>query len=245
MRIHVLSSGSHGNCYLIDNAKDKLLIEAGIPFRKIQEKLWSYGVQVSDLSGCLVSHSHKDHSKAVKNLLKAGVDCYMNPETANKLDVMHYHRVSLIYRTDDEKGFPFKIGSWHVQSFSAIHQNTDGTDAYCLGFVLDSGGERLVYLNDSAYAIPTFPGTSVYMLGANYDLSILNANIATGIVDRAAKSRILRSHASLNTIKEMLRVADKSKLKEVWLLHLSSRNADADLFKREIASITGVPVYVG
>ena len=35
-----------------------------------------------------------------------------------------------------------------------------------------------------------------------------------------------------------------AKLQEIWLLHLSSSNADAKRFKKEIQELTGVPVYI-
>jgi hypothetical protein len=37
---------------------------------------------------------------------------------------------------------------------------------------------------------------------------------------------------------------DLSKVQEIWLLHLSDGNSDADRFKREIQELTGKPVYV-
>lgn len=65
--IKVLASGSKGNCYLIDNGETKLLLDAGIPFNQIQI---GCDFHVSDISGCLVSHRHGDHAKAIKDLLK-------------------------------------------------------------------------------------------------------------------------------------------------------------------------------
>lgn len=52
--VRVLASGSSGNCYLIDG-QTKVLIEAGIPFKKIQQGLnW----KTSELAGVLISHEH-------------------------------------------------------------------------------------------------------------------------------------------------------------------------------------------
>jgi len=53
--VRALASGSTGNCYLVNDGESKLLLEAGIPFKKIQQKLdWT----ISELSGVLVSHEH-------------------------------------------------------------------------------------------------------------------------------------------------------------------------------------------
>src|SRR4030042_1166216 len=228
IEIKILASGSSGNCYWVSDGKTPLLIECGISFKEIQKAL---NFKVSSLNGCLVSHSHKDHSKAVKDLLKAGVDCYMLLETARELEVANHHRVYF----EGNIGL-WIISSWIVQPFPAVH------DVPCLGFLFVSGDDRLLYLTDSAYSTYRFPGLTHIMVGCNYDLDTLNANIDSGRVDRAAKSRLMHSHASLETVKEMLRSNDLSKLKEVYLLHLSDRNSDAEKFKVAIQSIIGVPV---
>lgn len=158
----------------------------------------------------------------------------MSAETAEALGVSAHHRV---YPIQEWEGH-YTIGTWWLSPFDAVH------DTPCLGFYLISGDERLLYLTDSAYCRYKFPGLTQIMVSANYDLDLLNANIESGKIDRAAKARLMHSHASLSTIKELLRANDLSKLKEVHLLHLSSRNADAERFKKEIGEIVGVPVYV-
>lgn len=49
---------------------------------------------------------------------------------------------------------------------------------------------------------------------------------------------------SLETAKEFLRANDLSRVQEIWLLHLSDDNSDAERFKREIQGLTDKPVYV-
>jgi len=59
MNIHTLASGSKGNCYVLEHEGNYLMIEAGIPFSKLQKELWRLGASVSSLDGCLISHSHQ------------------------------------------------------------------------------------------------------------------------------------------------------------------------------------------
>ena len=56
MRFKSIASSSGGNCYLVqsEGASD-LLIEAGIPLKRIREAL---GFSVSALAGVLISHEH-------------------------------------------------------------------------------------------------------------------------------------------------------------------------------------------
>ena len=50
-----IASGSSGNCYIVSNGTHKLMIECGIPIKKIREK---GGFCVHEIDGCLISHGH-------------------------------------------------------------------------------------------------------------------------------------------------------------------------------------------
>jgi phosphoribosyl 1,2-cyclic phosphodiesterase len=82
------------------------------------------------------------------------------------------------------------------------------------------------------------------MIECNYSKKILDENIAAGRVPMVQKNRLLKSHFSLKNVKDFLKSNDLSKVKEIWLLHLSDRNSNAERFKREIQEISGKPVYV-
>lgn len=57
-------------------------------------------------------------------------------------------------------------------------------------------------------------------------------------------SILLKSHFSLENIKKFLLANGLSRVQEIWLLHLSDGNSDAERFKREIQSLTGKPTYI-
>ena len=87
-----LASGSQGNCYRVSDGRTPLLLECGIGWKEIQRGL---NFRTSQLAGCLVSHEHKDHSKAVQEMMKAGIDCYMSAGTAEALGISG-HRLYII-----------------------------------------------------------------------------------------------------------------------------------------------------
>ena len=82
------------------------------------------------------------------------------------------------------------------------------------------------------------------MIECNYALDILNENVKNGRIGAFLKNRVLKSHFSLENVKEFIKATDLSELKEVWLLHLSDSNSNAERFKKEIQAITGTPVYI-
>jgi len=59
MEFKPIASSSKGNCYLLtSNGAPPLLLEAGIPIKKIRDALRSFQISLSDLSGALISHEH-------------------------------------------------------------------------------------------------------------------------------------------------------------------------------------------
>jgi len=82
------------------------------------------------------------------------------------------------------------------------------------------------------------------MIEANYSLDILKRNVEAGLVPKELKSRILKSHFSLDNGKKFLLANDLSKVEAIFLLHLSDNNSDCERFKREVMELTGKPTYI-
>ena len=231
IEIQALASGSTGNCYRVTDGSTPLLLEAGIPFKQIRRGL-NFGV--SELAGVLVSHEHNDHCKAVPDMMKAGVNCYMSQGTAEALNLSG-HRVRIIQPLQQ-----FQIGTWSILPFETQHDAAEP-----LGFLLaNQSGDKLLFATDTYYVKYKFVGLTHIMIECNYSLDILRANVESGLVPQALKDRILQSHFSLDNVKKFLKANDLSQVREIWLLHMSDGNSDAELFRREIQEVTGKPVYV-
>lgn len=231
IEIKPLASGSKGNSYLISDGSSKILIECGIPWKDIQKKL---NYKTSEIEGCLISHRHSDHCKSIKDVAKAGINIYLAEEEREAIGIQH-HRIHAI-----EPLKQFKLGAWSVLPFDVNHDTENP-----LGFLLSNkAGEKLIFITDSYYCKYRFENLNFIMVECNYSLEILEENILDGKIPPMMKKRLLRSHFSLEHVKEFLLANDLSKVQEIWLLHLSDSNSDAELFKKEIQSITGKPVYI-
>jgi len=237
LEIKSLASGSSGNAYRVSDSKTPLLLECGISYKKLQEGL---EFRLSEIEGCLISHSHKDHCKSLKDVVKAGIDCYLSPGTKEQLIkekfIENNHRL-----ITNQNYKPFKIGSWVIKAFEVEHDDPDP-----VGYLLWSreSGDKLVYLTDTFYSKFKFKDVNYYLIECNYSKKILDKNIAAGRVPMVQKNRLLKSHFSLKNVKDFLRANDLSRVKEIHLLHLSDRNSSAKLFKKEIQKLTGKPVYI-
>lgn len=232
MDIRILASGSTGNCYRVSDGKTNLLIECGLPFKRIQEGL---NFRLSDIHACLVSHEHKDHSKAVEDVTRAGIDCYLSQGTADVLGATG-HRVKIMQPLSQ-----LKIGTFAILPFDVKHDAAEP-----LGFLLHSliTGERLLYATDTYYIKYKFNKLDYIMIECNFMMDVLTENVESGAVPFTLKRRLLTSHFNLDNVKDFLKANELEQTKAIWLIHMSNGNCDAERAKREIQELTGKPVYV-
>ena len=83
MFISCYASGSAGNLYKIENNKTTLLIECGLPMKDIRHCL---GTTIDNVEAVLLTHEHKDHSKAIHEFLRLGIDIFI-PAKEQRLPV--------------------------------------------------------------------------------------------------------------------------------------------------------------
>jgi len=227
--IKVLASGSKGNCYRISDGKSSLLLDAGIPCSKISA---GCGYRLSEISGCLITHIHIDHSKAAADLPRRGVPVY------GPADIKH--SCTELARVLEPMQ-PCGIGTFNVTPFIVPHDTT------CYGYKITSiaTGETLVYITDAGYFPFTFPHVDYWMIESNYSEEILIANVTEGIIDYVRANRVTNTHMSIEqVVRYFTDDVDASGAKQIWLLHLSNDNSDAENFRSQIEEVTGAEVHI-
>lgn len=229
MNIQTFYSSSKGNLYRIDDGKTVLLIDPGVAVGLIKESL---GFGLHEVSGALVSHVHRDHSRGAKGLMEAGIGVWATRETLDAAELSG-HRVHII-----EARQQFQIGTWQIVPFDVPH------DVQNVGFLLVSGSAKLVFATDCQYIPHRFRGITHLMIECNYDLDILKANLQSGALGIEAARRTVNNHMSLSTCIGFLKANDMAEVREIWLLHSSSANSNSELFQMEVQKATGRPTYV-
>lgn len=237
IEIKPLASSSAGNCYYITDGQTALLLEAGIPFKGIQR---GTNFKTSSLAGCLITHEHGDHFKFAKDIAKAGIDIYASQGTLNAGNLPRHRAIAI------ESLKQFTIGTWTIMPFDVQHDVEEP-----LGFLLENRvGEKLLFATDTFYIKYRFTGITHLMIECNYSLKLVNDRIQAtsdpvklqGLQFR--KKRLIKSHFSLENMKEFIRANNLSQVQVIWLLHLSDENSNAELFKQEIQMLTGKQVYI-
>lgn len=236
LKINVLASGSSGNAYTVYDGKTTLLIDCGIPLSEIQHKTNFFNPMIK---ACLISHSHGDHAKSLKDLMRLGVQCYMSNETAVETlgDLADLtNRITIVEHLKE-----VTIGTFVLHPLKMSH------DVHCIGFSIFSAqtGESLFFATDTCYIPYIFKHSFDYiMVEANYDIDILNKRIMDGYIDPSMKNRLARSHMEISNTIKWLEAQNLSKTKRIYLLHLSHGSSHAAEFKRRVIEATGIPVQI-
>lgn len=227
MSIKVLASGSSGNCYLLETEKETLIIECGIRYRDILKGL---NFDLNKVVGCLISHEHGDHSKAINEIMNAGIDVYMSVGTKEGIDFKSSatHRINIV-----KHGKRYKIGGFDVVPFNVEHDVSEP-----LGFLLQHKElGRILFATDTYYLRNTFINVDHILIECNYSEDILEEIPPYRV-------RVLKSHMSLETLKETLKTWDLSRTKDITLIHISEGNGEPKRFRKEIEELTGIKTYV-
>ena len=210
-------------------------MECGLPWKEIRRGL---NFQTTALDGCLITHHHKDHARSAADVMRAGVDLYATGAAFEAMAIPggpHHRFKPLIYL------HTVTVGEWwRVMAFEA-HHDAPGTAGF---WIEDKDGDKLVFLTDSAFSYYTFPGTSIYMIEANFSETILQRNVEAGLIDAARARRVRENHMGIERVIEMLATNDLSRCRAIHLLHGSDGNSDSALFKRMVEEATGIPTTV-
>jgi len=235
MNFTPIASSSKGNAYLLESeGVEPLLIEAGIPIKQLREKL-HFGL--SGLAGCLVSHEHGDHSRAVKDLLKTGVDCYMSTGTAKSLGVENHHRTNIFKSSYSME----QIGSWGVFTFPLEHDAAEPTGFF---IACKNDDDRCLFVPDTGFLKNRFNGITILCIECNNIEGLLSKNIIEGHIPAVVGHRVRRSHMSLERVVTMLKANDLSLCRQIYLLHLSDTNSSEKIMRKKVQEATGVPVSI-
>ena len=219
MRVHVFASGSSGNCLLVEDGEDRLLIDAGISRRRVAAALAGLGCAMEQIGGVLITHEHSDHISGLESLVKGRETPVFAPHTvAARLEgalpsLSEHLRVIPVGRS-------FSVGQLCVTAFHTSH-DTDESVGYRIegrgvyGHATDTGcvtEEMRRFLS----------GADTVLLESNHDEEMLR----WGPYPFYLKKRILsaRGHLSNADCAAFARELAENGTRQIVLAHLSREN---------------------
>ena len=155
MQLKVLGASSAGNCYLLESNTECLILDAGIKPIEVKKVL---DFNISKVVGVVVSHSHKDHAKYVKDYLDMGIKAFRPYETNQRT---------------------IEFGNFKIKAFELEH------DVPCFGFyVVHKEIGKLVYITDTKYVKYKFKNLDNIMIECNHSKELIYKNMIQSLGER-------------------------------------------------------------
>lgn len=169
MRVDLLCSGSKGNACLVRTENTSILIDCGPTTKRyMRNSLQDAGCSIAGLDALLITHSHSDHIRQL--------DLFA--------DIPVYACCELRAKTSRGQPVPLDLHSVRpparlkIQDLSILAVPTSHDSGPSMGFVIDDGQEKLVYITDTGYLpaelYPILSGADYYVFESNHDLERLS-----------------------------------------------------------------------
>lgn len=170
-----LYSGSSGNSLFVETANTKILIDAGVSSKKIEQSLLDINVDPKTIDAILVTHEHTDHVQGLGTLSKKfDLPVFVNQET---LDAMPKQKDKIAEK--NIKKFivsdKFSIGDLEIKPFSIPHDAANPC-----GFSIWKEDKKISIVTDIGHMtndiLKNLEESLFIMLEANYDPEVLRCS---------------------------------------------------------------------
>jgi len=213
MVLYPFCSSSSGNCTLLISGDHSLLIDCGVPLKRIKLAMEEAGVSIDRLDGVLLTHEHNDHIKAIPQLVK-----HYRPHFYGAEGTLQAAEVE----GTDHHNQPFTVGNFHITPIETSHD----VAAPC-GYRIEAEGKAISVVTDTGKVTPSMlqelSGCCLIMLESNYDPEMLENGPYPAVLKRRIRSD--RGHLSNGDCAALLALkALEGDLKTAVLAHLSDHN---------------------
>ncbi|MBE6520739.1 MAG: MBL fold metallo-hydrolase [Candidatus Methanomethylophilaceae archaeon] len=231
MEVHVLASGSDGNCTVIECDGEAIVVDAGLSCRTLMSYMDQEGVDPKMIKSILVTHEHSDHVSGVGPMarkLNVPVMCTMGTYKASRMGAVDF----IPYGLKDS----FSIGPMRVTPLPTYHDAAEPN-----AFFVESDQGKVAIVTDTGkfdfrieHALKVCDAAVVE---ANYDLEMLH----NGPYPPSLQRRIEGEHGHMwNKDTGMALKRNSSEKRKIFLAHLSRKNNLPDLARETVAEITGI-----
>ena len=229
-----LCSGSSGNASFVEAGGVRLLVDAGVPGRRMKELMDMIDIAPDTLNAILVTHEHSDHVSGVGVLSRrydlpvfAAAECWEHmPKSIGEIAPKNMR----VFEPDQD----FYLKQLCVHPFSTPHDA-----AHAVGYTFVHDGKKLSIMTDIGHVSNVMLDAVAYsdliLLEANHDVDMLKA----GSYPYPLKMRILSSHGHLcnEDAGLVLQKLHARGVKNAILGHLSQENNTPELALVTVQSV--------
>jgi phosphoribosyl 1,2-cyclic phosphodiesterase len=229
--VHVLASGSDGNCTVISTGQTTVMIDAGLSGKTILRLLEKVGVGVEEIDAILLTHEHSDHVYGAGILSRR----HKIPLCANRntLACSNIGPVdeTITFQTKEK----FSLGELEITPLPIPH-NAAEPNAY----FLTCGESKFLLATDmgrvSNEVFAALKEAELVMIESNHDVQML----INGPYPPALKSEIRSDRGHLSNVDCGRALwATYSETRKVFLAHISKNNNTPELARRTVARTLG------
>ena len=237
MEVISVGSSSSGNSYIIKAAGRAIILDAGLPCKKIMAGLEAEGIEPDDVAAVLITHEHIDHVKSVRAVSRKCVNArfYASRGTINAAEGFSYVPEERIVSVSAGESFFLDSGDILINTFELSHDADEP-----LSYSIEADGEKLSVVTDTGVV-----SDKIYRAINDSDMLVFEANhdvdmLMFGEYPYPVKVRIkgdkghLSNDSAADVLSRILKERDRSGPGplRIMLAHLSFHN-NAPLFARQ------------
>ena len=217
LHLHILGSGSKGNCALIEGPQGLIMVDDGLSRRETLKRMAELRLSADNVSALLITHEHSDHIKGLDVWCKH----WHGPLFASRGTLSNKENLSHLPVEEFDPGDTLSIGGIHVQTYSTSHDVINP-----VGYRFDALDDSIGFATDtgelSSQAMNTLKDCRVLALESNHDATMLRE----GEYPRFLQERILsaRGHLSNGQAAEAARELVTDRTEQLIAMHISQDN---------------------
>lgn len=234
LRFSVLASGSTGNAFYIESGEEKILVDAGLSGKKLEQLMDKAGLNPEELSRILVTHEHSDHIKGLGIMARRyNLPIHANEKTWQAMEPQ-LGKLSLDQKFHFDMGTVQTFGQLDIESFAVSHDAADP-----MFYTFHHNGKKVALVTDLGYVSErikkTVEDADAYIFESNHDVSMLRM----GRYPWNVKRRILGDSGHVSNEDCALALTDilTDRTKRIYLAHLSLDNNMKDLARMSVKNI--------
>ena len=229
-----LVCGSSGNSVFVETEGTRILVDAGVSGKKIEECLKDIDVGCESIDALFITHEHSDHIKAAGIISRRyDIPLYATEGTWNAMEPL-IGSVSRKNRKIIYSGERTELNDMVIKPFSIPHDAAEP-----VGYNIFSDNIKMTIATDIGHCDDivqeAVADSDILLIEANHDIEMLKR----GPYPYNLKQRILGlyGHMANASAGELLKEVFSGRMRHIFLGHLSKENNTPELAYKTVENI--------